>query len=80
PVHKTLPVVVSAPEIRVGSDGTWYMPNLKGLSMREALRVMGEHVSDIKVAGEGFVDKQFPDSGTLISPKSQVILHFSPNS
>jgi hypothetical protein len=55
------------------------MPNLKGLSMREALRVMGEHVTAVKIIGDGFVDRQHPESGTVISPKSEVSLHFSPN-
>ena len=42
------------PEIRVAPDGVQYMPNLKGLSMREALKVLGEHVPSIKMAGDGF--------------------------
>ena len=67
------------PEIRVASDGVWYMPNLRGLSMREALRIVGEHVSSVKMSGEGFVERQSPESGTIISPQSEVVLHFSPN-
>jgi cell division protein FtsI (penicillin-binding protein 3) len=74
-----LPELIPMPEIRVASDGTWYMPNLKGLSMREALRVLGEHVGAVKMAGEGFVDHQLPESGSMISPKSEVSLHFSPS-
>jgi len=79
PAPKSLPALIPMPEIRVASDGVWYMPNLKGLSMREALRVMGEHVTAVKIIGDGFVDKQHPESGTVISPKSEVSLHFSPN-
>lgn len=76
---KPMPELIPMPEIRVASDGVWYMPNLKGLSMREALRVLGEHVNSVKMVGEGFVDRQTPDSGTIISPQSEVSLHFSPN-
>ncbi|MBM4316395.1 MAG: PASTA domain-containing protein [Deltaproteobacteria bacterium] len=80
PKSKELPPLIPMPEIRVASDGIWYMPNLKGLSMREALRILGEHVSSVKMAGEGFVDRQSPESGAIISPKTDVSLHFSPNS
>ncbi len=80
PQNKVMPELIPMPEIRVAADGVWYMPNLKGLSMREALRVMGEHVNSVKMAGEGFVDKQYPESGTIISPRSEVSLYFSPNS
>lgn len=80
-IRKTTPMpeLIPMPEIRVAADGVWYMPNLKGLSMREALRVLGEHVNSVKMVGEGFVDRQSPDSGTVISPQSEVNLHFSPN-
>jgi cell division protein FtsI (penicillin-binding protein 3) len=80
PKSKELPPLIPMPEIRVASDGVWYMPNLKGLSMRETLRILGEHVSSVKMVGEGFVDRQSPESGTIISPKTDVSLHFSPNS
>ncbi len=79
PIPKVSSVNTPMPEIRVAADGVWYMPNLKGLSMREALRVMGEHLPSIKMAGDGFVDRQIPESGTAISPQSEVTLHFSPN-
>lgn len=80
PKKNELPTLIPLPEIRVASDGVWYMPNLKGLSMREAVRIMGEHVSSVKMVGEGFVEKQSPESGTIISPESKVVLQFSPTS
>lgn len=80
PKKNELPTLIPMPEIRVASDGVWYMPNLKGLSMREALRIMGEHVSTVQMVGEGFVERQSPESGTIISPQSKVLLQFSPNS
>ncbi len=79
PKKQELPALIPMPEIRVASDGVWYMPNLRGLSMREALRIVGEHVSSVKMSGEGFVERQSPESGTIISPQSEVVLHFSPN-
>ena len=80
PKNNELPPLIPMPEIRVASDGVWYMPNLRGLSMREALRIMGEHVSSVQMVGEGFVEKQSPESGTIISPESKVVLQFSPHS
>jgi len=79
PREHMMPELIPMPEIRVAADGVWYMPNLKGLSMREALRILGEHVNSVKMVGEGFVDRQSPESGAIISPQSEVNLHFSPN-
>lgn len=61
------------------APGKWVMPDLKGLSMREALRAVGQHVDKIKVEGQGYLKDQAPAKGALLTPDSVVMLQFSPS-
>jgi cell division protein FtsI/penicillin-binding protein 2 len=44
------------------------MPDLRGLSLREALRVLGSAGLSAHTSGAGFVDDQWPAAGTPIDP------------
>lgn len=60
------------------SEGKWVMPDLAGVSMREALRAVGKHLSHVKVLGDGYVTSQSPEKGSVVSSETQVSLVFSP--
>ncbi len=79
-------VYVSAPvtaptkiaEIQPQSDGQLLMPDLKGGSMRDTLRVIDKYFSDVVVSGTGYLQNQVPKAGTPITPTTPVELVFSP--
>jgi len=54
------------------------MPNLQGLSIREAIRGIGKSFPNIKVSGFGFVHSQTPKAGTVIQSKTPIHLQFTP--
>jgi cell division protein FtsI/penicillin-binding protein 2 len=54
--------------VRTGGLLPMPMPNLRGLSLREALRVLGSVGLSAHTAGAGFVDDQWPAAGTPIDP------------
>lgn len=60
------------------SEGKWVMPDLSGLSMREALRAVGKHLSHVKVSGNGYLQDQSPEKGTIVSSETVVSLNFAP--
>lgn len=63
----------------VKTDGEQLMPELKGLSKREAL-MFGEFMGiDVSVDGEGFVQKQSVSPGTPISEDTALELTLSSN-
>jgi len=66
------------PVIMQPSDEGWIIPDLKGISMRDALRLIGEHVENVKISGNGYLETQSPKAGTLIKPETGVALTFSP--
>jgi len=60
-------------------DGDGYvLPDLKGISMREALRLVGSSLANVKIVGDGYIDEQYPRPGTLVHEATPVTLHFSP--
>lgn len=63
-----------------GDDGFWLMPDLKGVSMREALRLMGTRMDRVKVSGSGYLAEQNPPAGEMVSLRTPVRLHFRPSS
>jgi cell division protein FtsI (penicillin-binding protein 3) len=75
------PLVNAAPKeppMLQSTEEGFVLPDLKGLSMREALRLIGEKVENVKVSGSGYVESQEPKAGTVVRPGSRVALSFSP--
>jgi len=58
--------------------GQWTMPDLKGLSVREALRLMGRQLENIRVSGNGYLQNQSPAAGSVVESRTPVVLQFSP--
>lgn len=56
------------------------MPNLGGLSVREALEKISRLNLPYKIVGEGYLNKQVPLPGSEIPKNKQVILYFEPPS
>jgi len=56
-------------------QSVWIMPNLKGISIREALKLLEGHDFAIEAKGFGFVASQFPREGMKIADKQKVKLY-----
>jgi cell division protein FtsI (penicillin-binding protein 3) len=52
-----------------GSDGTniWKMPDVRGLSAREAMGVFKDHVFQLEVRGDGVITGQSPEPGRTVT-------------
>ena len=50
------------------------MPNVKGMSLRYALKILGEHDLNPKFSGSGIVIKQLPPAGEQVVSGTEVIL------
>ncbi|MGE3760413.1 MAG: penicillin-binding protein, partial [Pseudobdellovibrionaceae bacterium] len=68
-----------APQLILSGDGKIVMPNLKGLSLKETLQLVGKHLQDVKISGAGYLETQQPPPGTLVQPETPVELTFTPN-
>jgi len=55
------------------------MPNVKGLSLRAALKILGERNLTTNFSGSGIVKKQSPLPGRRISAESEVLLTLGAN-
>ena len=55
------------------------MPNVKGLSLRAALKILGERNLKTNFSGSGIVKKQSPPPGRRISAGSEVLLTMGAN-
>jgi cell division protein FtsI (penicillin-binding protein 3) len=79
PVAKTTAHTEEASEMaaitEVNSSGK--VPNFKGLSMREALRLAATSSVNIKVSGNGKAVEQSPAAGSVLSDGAQVIVRFA---
>jgi beta-lactam-binding protein with PASTA domain len=58
------------PNIHLTGGAAASMPDLRGLSAREALRTLGEIGLSARVTGSGFVMRQSPEPGAAIDPGS----------
>jgi cell division protein FtsI (penicillin-binding protein 3) len=58
----------------VRAGGPMVMPDLRGLSAREALRILGPAGQSADISGTGFVDAQWPVAGTPIDPGARTAL------
>lgn len=66
---------ITAPkELQKSSDGKWIMPDLKGLTLNEAMTLLNRYLDNVEVSGNGYVFSQNPESGAMLQEKSQVSL------
>ena len=63
----------------VRAGGPLVMPDLRGLSLREAIRGLGTVGLSARTTGTGFVDAQSPAAGSPIDPGSVGVLMLSRN-
>jgi cell division protein FtsI/penicillin-binding protein 2 len=63
----------------VRAGGPMVMPDLRGLSLREAIRGLGTVGLSARTTGTGFVDVQSPAAGAPIDPGSVGVLSLSRN-
>ncbi len=75
---KNLPEPTKEQVVQETADGKRIMPDLKDLSLRETIQLIGRHVESIKVEGAGYLTSQTPSPGTSIDHNTRVALHFSP--
>ncbi len=52
----------------------WVMPNLKGYSMREAIRVLNRYTGKIRVVGFGQVTDQYPNPYAVLKGETECVL------
>ena len=57
------------------ATGTFPLPDLSGLSLREALRKAGSLSLRLRVTGSGVVVAQHPEPGTPVFPESMCQVH-----
>ena len=50
------------------------MPELRGMSARDALRTLTRHGLTARIDGDGFVTEQSPHAGTPLVPGDQCII------
>ncbi len=65
--------------ITPGADGkvNWVMPNLQGLTLREALNALKGSHFDMQVHGNGLIKKQWPEIGHKLSEGDRIELRLS---
>ncbi len=66
---------VSAPkELVKSTNGKWVMPDLKGLTLNEAMTLLNQYVEKVQVSGNGYVVSQTPETGASLDEESSVSL------
>jgi beta-lactam-binding protein with PASTA domain len=53
-----------------------YMPDVRGMTMREVIRTLAPYQLKIKFAGSGFAAKQLPHAGKEIHPGTECLVTF----
>jgi len=78
---KPEPVPILIPEGTLASTGkaTWRLPSLKGLSPREAMRVLRGHALKLEMSGLGVVSNQVPEAGRVVSDGDTIRLTLTEN-
>jgi cell division protein FtsI (penicillin-binding protein 3) len=77
-VRTTLPTTTSAPLLKPTGPGEWIMPDLKGVSMRDTLKLLGNLSTSLKLVGSGYLAEQIPKPGTPVTTQTPIVLSFSP--
>lgn len=82
PPVKNVRTVAAAPKKEMvfekNSTGLFKMPDLKGLSLIEAVNVLGKSFSTVQVVGAGYLEEQSPAPGSWIATDSAIHLKFTP--
>ncbi len=65
-------------DLSEAGEGLWVMPDLKGVSVRDALRLMGSRLDRLRVSGAGYLINQEPTAGQVIGSKTPIHLSFQP--
>jgi len=73
----TIPKNTTSIQLTHDSDGHLMMPDLKGLSMRQAIELMGKHTQDLEISGSGFLATQMPSAGSKLGNSTQIKLGFT---
>ncbi len=66
------------PQLSHATEGEWLMPDLRGVSVRDAIRILGPHFDRIRLTGTGYLAEQEPAAGAPLTPQSTVRLEFRP--
>jgi cell division protein FtsI (penicillin-binding protein 3) len=66
--------VIAPTELVQSAPGKWLMPNLKGLTLSEAMGLLNRYVEKVEVSGNGYVTSQKPEAGSTVDEKSPVSL------
>lgn len=77
---KVAQVRTIAPKLDPVGEAEWVIPDLQGLTVREAIQLLGGFFGNVRYQGEGFVQDQSPKAGALIHPNTPITLKFSPAS
>lgn len=59
--------------------GDVVMPDLKGMSFKEAMQVLIKYENELKVSGDGYLLHQEPQPGFPLKPKTSIVLQFAAN-
>jgi cell division protein FtsI (penicillin-binding protein 3) len=55
---------------------SFVMPDLKGVSMREAWSILSPITSNLRFVGSGFAVEQKPELGITLTPEREVVVWF----
>lgn len=66
-------------DLAPAGDGQWLMPDLKGVSVRDAIKLMGSRLDRVKLSGTGYLSEQEPAAGELVKANTPVRLIFRPS-
>ncbi len=69
--------LIEAPEKTLMGRSIWTVPDLKGLSSREVIRIVQSHALKLEIQGEGFVLSQFPEAGQQVADGGTIKIHLN---
>jgi len=72
PSIKTTKTKREIPNFIQTDSGKWKLPDLKGLSLQEAMNLLNKHMDKVSVSGNGYVVSQFPAPGALVDRASNL--------
>jgi membrane peptidoglycan carboxypeptidase len=75
PMHAPRPTHVGT--ITIVSTGEGYMPDVRGMSARSAIRTLLKLQVNARIAGDGLVVDQSPEAGTALIPGEPALLKLS---
>lgn len=66
-------------EVYGPSENETLMPDLKGMSFKEATEIMVKYGNEMRMTGDGYVLTQEPKAGAPFKSSTPVVLQFAPN-